>query len=810
MRLQSGLLAWIFVVWAMSATVVGQSPVGATVSAEVGRPKVYRYDRVAQLWEGIGLDGYAITVAQLSLNPTAQNAAQTDIVQSSVQGSVQFNPVQGALNALSLQGAQAANQQNLALANAAGQQNVQAAQAGTNFQVQMMNQIAPLLTSLQNAQQVEAQAQAAFSALAPKDAADPQNPTVIALTQAQMNVSNLITDISTAKGLITPPSTSVTAGTAVTPATATASGLTPSAQTAPTMLLPTGLSAPSVTNGPTLPVSRQLDVQFDTLWDRLTRVSTMLSQPDSLDPNDELYLIEFDASVLAAPGKNRLLHTAYRVTCPAPSATAILATVLDVYPRISAVNIGENNYRDSKVSLGFLASLFSTGVSAAYNREHLKMTQALSPSSYVTGYGVGTSDFGWYFGSVLGDDKVSPGVRKTYVLVALNGECLRTNHSFVVEASLAWTKGLQSSPQGIEEASWSFPVTEDTMQLTRMEYTPEAFTAPTTLLPSAAQPVTVLMTFDKRVDQAITISANGVNLYRVRDNFARATPPATNLTNSGLLESQSPTAGTWTLVGDRQLLVRLDPTQYFQGFPDLLFTTPRGQAKYLTDYLGGNPRMQVKVYGHEFHCGTLEHTAETNCSVSQLPPPGVVANSTPRKIFAARYRELAAGGHPEDDQINLTVGSAPAAAAPVAGAATQVIQQGVGHLWSTVSYAMLYDRDEQEWSSLTCNQGTFRLECKIPNLVNHEDRFNVYTADALYDSGAVSGPVELVKCGAAGHKDPCQRPSIWRVNTPRGNRSERMDDVDRTTGSLPSELYLRQYDGHAEKSVQWRIQAYQR
>jgi hypothetical protein len=148
------------------------------------------------------------------------------------------------------------------------------------------------------------------------------------------------------------------------------------------------------------------------------------------------------------------------------------------------------------------------------------MTQALSPSSYVTGYGVGTSDFGWYFGSVLGDNKVSPGVRKTYVLVALNGECLQANHLFVVQASLAWTKGLQSSPQGIEEASWSFPVTEDTMQLKRMEYAPVAYRAPTTLVPSAAQPVTVLMTFDKRVDQAIAISANGVNLYRVRDNFA--------------------------------------------------------------------------------------------------------------------------------------------------------------------------------------------------------------------------------------------------------------------------------------------------
>jgi hypothetical protein len=82
----------------------------------------------------------------------------------------------------------------------------------------------------------------------------------------------------------------------------------------------------------------------------------------------------------------------------------------------------------------------------------------------------------------------------------------------------------------------------------------------------------------------------------------------------------------------------------------------------------------------------------------------------------------------------------------------------------------LYDRDEQEWSSLSCNEGTFRLECKVPNFAKHEHRFNVFTADSLYDSGAVSGPVELIQCKGDGKQydsgDPCQKPSIWRVNTP--------------------------------------------
>jgi hypothetical protein len=396
MQRHSRVLRCTSVTWALLAVIAGHgqnqvSTVGTPVSAEVGQPKIYRYNRVAQLWEGIGLDGYAITVSQLSLSPTAQNATQIDAIQSSLQGSVQFNPVQGALNALNLQSAQSANQLNLALANSAGTQNVQAAQTAQNFQTQIMGQ-------------TQTQAQAVVSAMDPKDAIS-TNPAVIALNQAIANVNSLTNSINTAKGLIT-ASSSVTAGSAVTPTSPTVTGVTPSTTTFPTTptMLMSSVPAPSMTNGPTLPSSRQLDAQFDTLWDRLTRVATMLSQPDSLNPNDELFLIEFDASVLAAPGK-RLLHTGYTVSCAAATGQTP-GNVLDVYPRVAAVNIGQNKYRDSKVSLSFLASLFSTGVSAAYNREHLKMSQA-------------------------------PGIRKTYALVALDGDCLKQSNGTLLIAQSA-------------------------------------------------------------------------------------------------------------------------------------------------------------------------------------------------------------------------------------------------------------------------------------------------------------------------------------------------------------------------------------
>jgi hypothetical protein len=43
------------------------------------------------------------------------------------------------------------------------------------------------------------------------------------------------------------------------------------------------------------------------------------------------------------------------------------------------------------------------------NRDHLRITQMLGQSSYITGYGVGTKDFGWAYGLTLGEDTISPG-----------------------------------------------------------------------------------------------------------------------------------------------------------------------------------------------------------------------------------------------------------------------------------------------------------------------------------------------------------------------------------------------------------------
>ena len=92
--------------------------------------------------------------------------------------------------------------------------------------------------------------------------------------------------------------------------------------------------------------------------------------------------------------------------------------VVDLYPSASAVNIDNNKYKDSNWGLAFLASFFSWGFNAAYNHDHLQISQSLGQSALITGTGIGKQQFGWAFGRNLGDDMVSPGTRTVFALLA--------------------------------------------------------------------------------------------------------------------------------------------------------------------------------------------------------------------------------------------------------------------------------------------------------------------------------------------------------------------------------------------------------
>ncbi len=170
--------------------------------------------------------------------------------------------------------------------------------------------------------------------------------------------------------------------------------------------------------------------------------------PDNLDQTATVYLVSFDTGIF--PGKNKrkdqLLVTTYALTCTAGIGTP---TVLDMFPRAAAVNITNVKYRDTSFGIGASLSFFGIGISASYNREHLKLSQLLGQSSYVTGHGVGQTEVGWLFGIALGDDVISSDTLKTFALVEVPQSCMA--------ASVALKSANWSSPPAPRDSnlSWS-------------------------------------------------------------------------------------------------------------------------------------------------------------------------------------------------------------------------------------------------------------------------------------------------------------------------------------------------------------------
>ena len=143
---------------------------------------------------------------------------------------------------------------------------------------------------------------------------------------------------------------------------------------------------------------------MNLLWERLSRLVSTLAQPDNMN-NYGIDLIEVDVGITPFERKKQLLGVRYELACTNKSDSAV---VLNLFPSASAVNIVDTKYRENRVGLAAILSWFTVGLNASYNRDHLQMSQALGQSAYITGYGVGTSDFGSISGAIWGTTRFPP------------------------------------------------------------------------------------------------------------------------------------------------------------------------------------------------------------------------------------------------------------------------------------------------------------------------------------------------------------------------------------------------------------------
>ena len=348
-------------------------------------------------WMGCYQDIAATQASPLVLGANAPNGTAIDAVQQSFQVQLQYSQMAGVQNAAA----------------------AQAATANSSYQSNLAQQETTLMQNLvTTAYNQVATAQATLNSLiaAGASATDIANATQ-ALQGANANLTAVTTAIGNFKNLASP----------TVPAPASPLATTPTLPPTTGSVLPSGITG-AVTNStnppPSFPATKkQLDNQINILWDRVARLVQAMSRPDSMSPDDKIYLVKFDTGIFPLRRNKQVLDVSYSMSC---------GGVIDVFPRNAALNLVEDKYKDSAFGFGAVLNWFGVGGSVAYNREHLKASQLLGQSSYISGHGIGQKEFGWLYGITLGDDSISPGPRNTFALVWTPSGCTDPSIKFFV------------------------------------------------------------------------------------------------------------------------------------------------------------------------------------------------------------------------------------------------------------------------------------------------------------------------------------------------------------------------------------------
>ncbi|MGB9228899.1 MAG: hypothetical protein WCC24_04110 [Terracidiphilus sp.] len=649
-------------------SVFGHLGFGQNQEVTIGA-QLWKYDRVYPLLDGLFQDAASTQVQLLTLDPNKANSSQLDALIQSFQVQAGFNQLAGAQNAAAAQ---------MAVANTA----YQSALAGQQ-QSLMMQSIAAQQALTKATQDVTA-------ANAGTDQAQ-----IAAANLEQQNAQALVTGLTAEQNFVkssgTPFAPSSFSGTvAATPSTFTSG-------------VPSGvLSAGSASGTPSFPATKQLDNQMDLLRSRLARVVGVMSRPDSIAPTTKMFMVEIDTATFPHKDKKgRVLETRYQLNC---------GEVVDLMPRVASVNVANTKYRDNADIFGVLLSFFSFGINASYNREHLKMSQTLGQSSYITGYGVGQSSFGWKFGIPLGDNFVSSDTKTTFAIIAAPVGCTPQ----LASPTILWEQPDGSEPNpgaglavlgnvnaelvaeapaavGAGDPPAGDPPSSDVSSISfnRVSYNPATYT------PANPALVAISVTLTRPIDQQATLSANGILLKRARDTFGRAIPNGNG--SGGLLEESTSIAqaNTWIPISPENLLITLDAGQFGSDFPTIEINNPAGQRQRITNSIEDN---FATVSGHPLRCLTTS-------AFCQLPSLGyTIPANVNLGVMLWEANCQPPGSTTCTGLIVLQAPLASASSTSSAGTTTQVVSGATANPWGPNPEVYLQVPDQSPTE--------FKLKCR--------------------------------------------------------------------------------------------------
>jgi hypothetical protein len=109
--------------------------------------------------------------------------------------------------------------------------------------------------------------------------------------------------------------------------------------------------------------------------------------------------------------------------------------VIDTIPRQSALSVNDVHATQKGFALtAKLLSLFGFGAQVSYQRQRSIYEQFIDQDVFGSGFGKGTEKFGWTFGPVPGTNRLAPGPRTTFAILAIPKDTWKINIQAVAKA----------------------------------------------------------------------------------------------------------------------------------------------------------------------------------------------------------------------------------------------------------------------------------------------------------------------------------------------------------------------------------------
>ncbi len=383
----------------------------------VGQPKIWQYERVNSLLDGLLRDVQGVSMSDLiALDANATNGAAVKFVQSMIEIGVQYNQGAAATNAITLK-------------NYAATQGIASAQIQANsaYLQQLYSERSSVTGQLLAAMQLNTTLQGQLATT------DPTTDAYKSLTTQQQAAASQVTSLQADLTSINSQITAASSGT-IPPAptlTPTTGGTAP--ETANTFSSFLGNLPPALTTNivnqlqsPSLPATKRLDNFITLLYERMAREISVLQDDVMRDTENVPFLVQFDVGLYpSSRAKNHVGVVEFTMNCDG-------CKVYSIYPGQSSYNLANYEGTSKRYSLyGALQTLFGFGINADYRRQTDTLHGDLVQSVYMSGFqeGAPTTDrdgnpgvrqrFGWYYGEAPFEQLVTPGIRTTFALISV-------------------------------------------------------------------------------------------------------------------------------------------------------------------------------------------------------------------------------------------------------------------------------------------------------------------------------------------------------------------------------------------------------